>query len=144
MCRVEIERKKIFVKGDYKMLGDISGVMRLSGIASGIVVISMSAELACLLVAKMLGEEPARELTAGVQDAVGEIINMISGQAKASLVKTRYHFTISIPQVIVDPGHEMEHQAGVPNIVVFFEGEGHGFALQICLAAGDEAPAQPS
>ena len=34
MCRVEIERKKIFVKDDYKMLGDISGVMRLSGTAS--------------------------------------------------------------------------------------------------------------
>ena len=140
MCRVEIARKKIFVKDDYKMLGDISGVMQLSGTAAGSVVISMSSELARLVVGNMLGEPPAAELTQDVQDATGEIINMISGQAKASLVKTKYHFTISIPQVVTGPGHEIEHQPGTPNIVVVFEGAGHDFSLQVCLAANDEEP----
>ncbi len=140
MARVEIARKKIFVKDDYKMLGDISGVMQLSGTAAGSVVISMSSELARLVVGNMLGEPPAAELTQDVQDATGEIINMISGQAKASLVKTKYHFTISIPQVVTGPGHEIEHQPGTPNIVVVFEGAGHDFSLQVCLAANDEEP----
>jgi chemotaxis protein CheX len=138
MCRVEIARKKIFVKDDYKMLGDISGVMQMSGTASGSVVISMSSQLACLVVGNMLGEPPATELTQDVQDATGEIINMISGQAKASLVKTKYHFTISIPKVLTGPGHEIEHQPGTPNIVVVFEGAGHDFSLQVCLAPNDE------
>ena len=138
MCRMEIARKKIFVKDDYKMLGDISGVMQLSGTAAGSVVISMSSELARLVVGNMLGEPPAEELTQDVLDATGEIINMISGQAKASLVKTKYHFTISIPQVVTGPGHEIEHQPGTPNIVVVFEGAGHDFSLQVCLAANDE------
>ena len=138
MCRVEIARKKIFVKDDYKMLGDVSGVMELTGTASGSVVISMSSELACLVVGNMLGEPPAKELTQDVLDAVGEIINMISGQAKASLVKTKYHFTISIPKVMTGPGHEIEHQPGTPNIVVVFEGAGHDFSLQVCLAASDD------
>lgn len=138
MCRVEIARKKIFVKDDYKMLGDISGVMQLSGTASGSVVISMSSELARLVMGNMLGEPPATELTQDVLDATGEIINMISGQAKASLVKTKYHFTISIPKVVTGPGHEIEHQSGTPNIVVVFEGAGHDFSLQVCLAASDE------
>ncbi len=137
MCRVEIARKKIFVKDDYKMLGDISGVMQLSGTASGSVVISMSSELARLVVGNMLGEAPAAELTQEVMDATGEIINMIAGQAKASLVKTKYHFTISIPQVVTGPGHEIEHQPGTPNIVVVFEGAGHDFSLQVCLAPND-------
>ena len=138
MCQVETARKKIFVKDDYKMLGDISGVMRLSGTAAGSVVISMSSDLARLVVGKMLGEKPAEELTREVRDATGEIINMISGQAKASLVKTKYHFTISIPEVVTGPGHEIEHQPGAPNIVVVFEGEGHDFSLQVCLAATDQ------
>ncbi len=141
MCRVEIARKKIFVKDDYKMLGDISGVMQLSGTASGSVVISMSSELARLVVGNMLGEAPAAELTQEVMDATGEIINMIAGQAKASLVKTKYHFTISIPKVVTGPGHEIEHQPGTPNIVVVFEGAGHDFSLQVCLAPNDEAAA---
>ncbi len=139
MCGVEVARKKIFVKDDYKMLGDISGVMGLSGTAAGTVVISMSSELARLVVGNMLGEPPADELTQDVVDATGEIINMISGQAKASLVKTKYHFTISIPQVVTGPGHEIEHSPGTPNIVVVFEGAGHDFSLQVCLAANDEA-----
>ncbi len=146
MCRVEIARKKIFIKDDYKMLGDISGVMRMSGTAAGTVVISMSSELARLVVGNMLGEAPAAELTQEVKDATGEIINMISGQAKASLVKTKYHFTISIPQVVTGPGHEIEHQPGTPNIVVVFEGAGHDFSLQVCLAPNDnetEAPSEP-
>ncbi|MDR3077338.1 MAG: chemotaxis protein CheX [Planctomycetota bacterium] len=138
MCQVEVARKKIFVKDDYKMLGDISGVMQLSGPAAGSVVISMSSELARLVVGKMLGEKPAEELTQEVSDATGEIINMISGQAKASLVKTKYHFTISIPKVVTGPGHEIEHQPGAPNIVVVFEGEGRDFSLQVCLAATDQ------
>lgn len=139
MCGVEVARKKIFVKDDYKMLGDISGVMGLSGTASGTVVISMSSELARLVVGNMLSEPPAEELTQDVVDATGEIINMISGQAKASLVKTKYHFTISIPKVVTGPGHEIEHQPGTPNIVVVFEGAGHDFSLQVCLAANDDA-----
>ena len=138
MCRVEIARKKIFVKDDYKMLGDISGVMELSGTASGSVVISMSSELARLVVGNMLGEPPAEELTQDVLDATGELINMISGQAKASLVKTKYHFTISIPKVVTGPGHEIAHAPGTPNIVVVFEGAGYDFSLQVCLAASEE------
>ncbi len=141
MCQVEVARKSIFVKPDYKMLGDISGVMQLSGTAAGSVVISMSSELARLVVGNMLGEPPAEELTQDVIDATGEIINMISGQAKASLVKTKYHFTISIPKVVTGPGHEIEHQPGTPNIVVVFEGAGHDFSLQVCLAPNDEAEA---
>lgn len=138
MCMVEVARKNIFIKPDYKMLGDISGVMQLSGTASGTVVISMSSQLACLVVGNMLGEAPAAELTQDVLDATGEIINMISGQAKASLVKTKYHFTISIPKVVTGPGHEIAHLPGTPNIVVVFEGAGHDFSLQVCLLPSDE------
>ncbi|MCL2001094.1 MAG: chemotaxis protein CheX [Planctomycetes bacterium] len=138
MCKVEITRKKIFVKDDYKMLGDISGTMQLSGTASGSVVISLSSEFACLVVGNMLGETPTAQLTQEVKDATGEIINMIAGQAKASLVKTKYHFTISIPKVITEPGHEIEHLPNTPNIVIVFEGAGHDFSLQVCLAPNDD------
>lgn len=141
MCQVEIARKRIFLKDDYKMMGDISGVMGLSGAATGSVVVSMPSKLACLVVGNMLGEDPAEELTQDVRDAVGEIINMISGQAKASLVKTKYHFTISIPTVVTGPGHEIAHQKGTPNIVVLFEGAGFDFALQVCLAPNDSEDA---
>ncbi len=134
MCGMDVVRKKLFLKDDYKMLGDVSGVMGLSGTACGSVVVSLPKELACKIVTKMLGEDLGTELSPDVCDGVGEIINMIAGQAKAMLVKTKYHFTISIPSVISGHGHEISHKKGTPNIVVLFEADGTPFALQVCLA----------
>lgn len=134
MCGVDAQRKKLFLKDDHKMLGDVSGVMGLTGAATGSVVVSFPKRLACLMVGRMLGEPPADDLNSDVCDGVGEIINMISGQAKAMLVKTKYHFTISIPSVISGQGHEISHKKGTPNIVVLFEADGMDFALQVCLA----------
>lgn len=133
MCGVDVVRKKLFLKDDYKMMGDVSGVMGLSGTATGSVVVSLPKDLACSFVGKMLCEDPSPELNSDVCDGVGEIINMIAGQAKAMLVKTKFHFTISIPSVISGHGHEISHKKGTPNIVVLFEADGQPFALQVCL-----------
>lgn len=138
MCQMEAKRKKLFLKDDHQMLGDVSGVMGLSGAATGSVVVSLPSKLACILVGKMLGEEPAETMTGEVSDAVGELINMIAGQAKASLVNTKYHFSISIPSVVSGPGHEISHKKGTPNIVVLFEVDGYDFAVQVCLAPTEE------
>lgn len=139
MAGIAVERKRLFLKNDYQMLGDISGVMGLSGSASGSVVISLPTRLAIEMVSKMLGEAPGETLTPEVSDGVGEIINMISGQAKASLAKTKYHFQISIPTVVMGEHHEITHRQGTPNIVVLFESEaGDTFAIQVCLCPEEE------
>lgn len=138
MCGVEITRKKLFLKDDYKMMGDVSGVMGLSGTASGSVVISMSKKLSCYFVGKMLGSSTAdAELNAEVCDGVGEIINVIAGQAKSMLAKTKYHFNISIPSVVSGHGHEISHKKDTPNIVVLFAALDDEFALQVCLMSNE-------
>ncbi|MHC4871340.1 MAG: chemotaxis protein CheX [Planctomycetota bacterium] len=135
MVGIEVEREKLYLKEDHKMYGDISGVMGLSGSATGSVVISMNTSLALQAVASMLGEEVMEEITPETCDAVGELINMISGQAKASLTKTKYHFQISIPTVVQGHGHEVTHKKGTPNIVVLFKADnGESFAIQVCLS----------
>jgi chemotaxis protein CheX len=77
------------------------------------------------------------ELNADVCDGVGEIINMIAGQAKSLLAKTKYRFNISIPSVVSGIDHEITHKKGTPNIVVLFDANGEEFALQVCLATTD-------
>jgi len=135
MANLNVERKRLYLKDDYKMYGDISGVMGLSGTATGSVVISMPTPLAIQVVSTMLGEEPGEEITPAISDGVGEIINMIAGQAKASLTKTKYHFQISIPTVVMGKQHEVTHKQGTPNIVVLFESDkGDTFAIQVCLS----------
>ncbi len=138
MCSMHIKREKLFLKDDHKMYGDVSGVMGLSGEATGSVVISLPEPLACRVVGNMLHEQPAASLNDDVCDGVGELINMISGHAKSALAKTPYHFTISIPSVVSGPGHEISHRKGTPNIVVLFQADAHRFAIQVCLAPTDD------
>jgi chemotaxis protein CheX len=137
MAGIDVERKKLFLKDDHTMMGDVSGVMGLSGDASGSVVISLPAKLAITIVSKMLGEEPSDTLTPEICDGVGELINMISGQAKASLTKTKYHFQISIPTVVQGVDHEISHKKGTPNIVVLFTTGTEEFVIQVCLTPKD-------
>ena len=136
MCGMEVERKRIYLRDDNKMLGDVSALMGLSGTAQGNMVISLPKSLACRAVANMLGESPGAEVNQDIADGVGEILNMIAGYAKAALVKTPYHFTISLPAVVIGYGHEIIHRGGLPNIVVIFAVEGEEFALQVCLSPG--------
>lgn len=131
---MEIRRKDLFLKKNYRMFGDVSGVMGLSGEASGSVVISMPARLACEVVGRMLGEEPEAEVSEIVRDGIGEVINMIAGRAKAVLAGSEYHYTLSLPAVIVGHGHEIAHRSGAPCIVVIFEAGSDEFAIQVSLA----------
>ena len=56
----------------------------LSGKAKGTVVLSLDREVAIQVAAALLQEQPAG-LNADVADAMGEMANMIAGQAKAQL-----------------------------------------------------------
>jgi chemotaxis protein CheX len=134
---MEIVRKDLFLKKNYRMFGDVSGVMGLNGEASGTVVISMSSRLACDLVGRMLGEEPEPTVSETVRDGIGEVVNMIAGRAKAVLAGSQYHFQISLPAVIAGTGHEIAHRNGAPCIVVVFEVENEEFAIQVSLAPED-------
>mgnify|MGYP001809852956 CR=1 FL=1 len=140
MAGTSCERKRLFLKDDFRMLGDISGIMGLSGEAVGSIVISFPKDLACRIVSAMLGGEPmGTELSADVCDGVGEIVNMVAGHAKSALAKTKYHFQISIPTVVSGEKHELTHKSGTPNIVVLFETNNkEQFALQVALTPKDE------
>jgi len=134
MTMMKIVKKDLFLKDDYRMFGDISGVMGLSGDAEGSVVISLPQALALKIFAKMVGEEEKTAIDDDVKDAVGEVINVISGQAKGALANTKYHFIISLPSVVIGTGHEISHRSGTPCIAVTFECAGEVFAIQVSLS----------
>ncbi len=130
-----VSRKALYLKKDYNMFGDISGVMGLSGKAVGSVVVTLPENLAAKLVASMLGMDANGLAKEEIHDGVGELINMISGKAKAELANTDYQFVISLPTIVAGHGHEIVHKTGTPCIVIIMEADGQEFALQISLAA---------
>ena len=75
---------KPYVKKTDKAQGDVSAIVGITGCKSGAVALSFSQSCAIALVKGMLGDA-IEDIIADTRDAVGEITNMISGQARAPL-----------------------------------------------------------
>jgi chemotaxis protein CheX len=84
---------------------DISAVIGLTGEARGAVVISMKTDLAFKLT-DILTSTAHNTIDDEVMDAVGEIINIIAGNAKKGLEEA-FQLVISLPTVIQGQGHSI-------------------------------------
>ena len=82
---------------------DVSTIIGLTGEARGAVVISMKTSLALKLTGILTGSEH-KELDDEVVDAIGEIINIIAGNAKRGLEES-FRLVISLPTIVRGPGH---------------------------------------
>ncbi len=96
----------------------ISGVIGLSGKAVGIVVINLSEDVALKAASKMLMEEYT-EINSDVIDAVGELANIVAGQAKAELEE--YNLSVSLPSVITGKEHVINFPSNAQPICVPFK-----------------------
>lgn len=104
-------------KGDQQTY-PISGVIGLSGKAAGTVVINLSEEVALKGASAMLMMEMT-ELNDDVIDAVGEIANMVAGQAKAELEE--YDLSVSLPNVIIGEKHDIRFPSDATPLSVPFK-----------------------
>jgi chemotaxis protein CheX len=82
---------------------DISAVIGLTGEARGAVVISMKKELAVRLTGLLTGSEH-KDLDEEVVDAIGEIVNIIAGNAKKGLEES-FRLVISLPTIVQGKNH---------------------------------------
>ena len=134
MVNLDIKRGKPEVKPDIELKHDISGVIGLTGKAVGSVVVSFPKTLAMKITGKVIGSQ-VDFLNDDVIDIVGEIVNIISGNAKAQLEE--FHMSLSIPNVIVGDEHSVLTQKGVPVVRVPFESPEGEFFMYISLKEVD-------
>lgn len=133
MAHMECNRTGLSVKMDGSTKGYISGAMGLSGPAEGFVAVTFQDRLARKIVCRMLQVQPGEETEDDIRDAVGEVMSMIAGQAKAELVHTDHAFQLSLPTVIVGGPHSVGKVRGTPVVVIEFTTEGEKFEVMICL-----------
>lgn len=93
---------------------EISSIIGLSGNVSGSVVISLTREVAFELVSALIGDE-VTELDEDCTDAIGEIANMIAGNAKTDFPSRENQ--ISVPSVVVGK-HHVTYPSGLPIISI--------------------------
>ncbi len=123
---------KPYLKKDDTATGDVTGVIGLTGDANGTIAVTFDEGSILKIVSNMFGEK-MESLNHEISDAVGELVNMISGQARRELEETGRFFNAAIPSVISGKGHSIIHYTDGPKIAIPFTTEGGLFTIEVCV-----------
>jgi len=110
---------------------DVSGIIGMSGDVVGTVILSFKLDAAQSVVALFCGERLDPD-SADFADAVGELVNMVSGGAKALFSDNR-DVSISCPSVIVGEGHGVSLPSDVPCLVIPCSTDCGDFVIEIAI-----------
>jgi len=134
MLNIEGKTGKIALKASSAYTYDVSGVIGLSGEAQGSISLSFPKDVALKAVSALLGME-IKEMGPDVSDGIGELVNIVAGNAKQYL--TKYSLSISLPKVIIGRDLQLAPTKGVPTLVVPFISSLGEFAIEISLKTPD-------
>ncbi|MBW1681531.1 MAG: chemotaxis protein CheX [Deltaproteobacteria bacterium] len=131
LASTDVQAGKPYLKNDPVAKGDVSSIIGLTGEASGTVSVSFTESCILSIVQQMFGEK-VEGLNEDIQDAVGEIANMISGHARQKLEAMGRSLKAAIPTVIVGKNHSISHRTHHPVIAIPFKTDGGSFTIEVC------------
>ena len=135
MAGIQAEKTGLELREDLITTYDISSIIGLTGETTGSIIISMPEVLACKVASNMLMEE-ITALNQNVEDAVGEIGNIVVGDARRTLMNEGHQLNISVPTVVVGTGHKISRSSSVPCIGIPFTTEFGDFEVNVGLQEG--------
>ena len=119
-----------FILDDPQNLSEVSAIIGLAGETAGAVVLSFSRETAIEIVSRM-EKRTYTALGTEVIDGVGELVNIIAGNAKKDLLDFR--IDISLPGVITGQTYRIHWPEGVPVVAIPFESDAGPFSVNVSL-----------
>ena len=133
MASIKVTPQKPRLKEGNQTWGIVSGVIGLVGTTmSGNLIVSFDEPSILAIVSAMLMEKYER-ISPEVVDAVGEITNMISGNAKALLNEKGHCFEMATPIMLVGKGIEITQLSKEPVICLPFTTPDGEFVAETCI-----------
>ncbi|OFZ03677.1 MAG: hypothetical protein A2070_14450 [Bdellovibrionales bacterium GWC1_52_8] len=128
--------KPFLKKEDDKVAIDIAGVISLTSPAfHGSIALCFPAKVFLAIYSNMLGEKH-ETITREIEDAAGEMLNIIFGQAKAELNdKAGYQIQKAIPTIVRGNQLEVHHLVRNIAVVLPFETDAGSFHLEVSTEA---------
>ena len=127
---IPVESGKPYIRKDPQDLDEVSAIIGLAGETVGAVVLSFSRETALKIVSRfamktysILGKE--------VLDGVGELVNIIAGNAKKGLIDFRIE--ISLPGVITGNTYRIHWPDKIPVVTIPFKSDLGDFTVNVSL-----------
>jgi chemotaxis protein CheX len=115
--------------------GQIVGIIGLSNEnenLKGFMSLGFTESSICSIVSNMLGEE-FTNICDETREAVGEIANMISGQARQGLSSKGIKLQAALPSVISGKDLVVDGSEQTPNVMISFETEAGPFEIGVCI-----------
>lgn len=85
---------------------DLSAIIGITGQMNGWIAVRFPKDVALKVVSAMVGMDKA-DVDEEVQDAAGEIVNIVAGSAKSAFAMAGTDFKIAIPSVVVGDDHTL-------------------------------------
>lgn len=111
----------------------VSGVINLAGSANGQAALCFPQDAARRVVATMLAMEEDEVDEDTLRDGVGEMVNIVAGQAKSALTDTPWHFELGLPTIVVGENHSIGLFRGKKTHARRVDTELGSFALMVWL-----------
>ena len=132
MLGIQIAMGKPELKHNRLTSADVTGVMGFAGDKKGMFSLSFT-KISTLHVYKSMVGEEALSITPEVVDCIGELTNIISGQARVQIEKLGFKLSASLPTVIVGEKVEISFITKVPVVVLPFTFQSNGVNGQLYL-----------
>ena len=134
--KVKIGKPFLKKQGDEGIKVDIAGVISLTSNAfHGSIALCFPAKVFLAIYSNLLGEKH-EVITKEIEDAAGELLNIIFGQAKAELNdKAGYSIQKAIPTIVRGSQLEVHHLSPMVAVMLPFETEAGSFHLEISTQA---------
>lgn len=120
MLSIDVNLNKPVLKTARTTSGDVTGIMGLVGDRKGTITISFHEKGAMFVFQTLTGDE-CTGVTPDVVDAIGELTNIISGQARKEFERAGINLKASIPMVVVGHDVEMNFITTIPIVQLPFE-----------------------
>ena len=130
MAKIKAEGGSPYIKKDRIARGVVSAVIELTGDVSG--TLSISFEETCILniVSSLFNAEV--EMNDEIKDTVGELCNIITGQARQKLFELGLNIKAGIPELIMGEKHSIKHSSDDRVIGIPFSCANSCFTIEVC------------
>jgi chemotaxis protein CheX len=131
MASIDAAARSVSRERVERLPAGITAVLGLGAETRGYLLLTFSAQTAAAVAERVLAGVSHELSDEIVRDCIGEIANVVAGQAKALLAETPFRVTLSMPKVVDDPGTELGLPPGLDCQIVSFSSDLGEFTLSL-------------
>ncbi|MFT5726634.1 MAG: chemotaxis protein CheX [Desulforhopalus sp.] len=126
---------EVTVKGDIQstlapLENSITGVIGLAGTHKGVLAMHFPKPVAMAITGSFLGMD-VDEINEDVEDAVGELANMLGGSVKSILSAKGRDIDLSLPSVISGENYDFQPTREIERVVIPFQCDAGDFMVEL-------------